>query len=269
MKQNDYMDNTLSASQIDLDAGTDAKVIGNLKTQDFLIIIAISAGTLLLFSLLGFLPFFIRIFLFGIPIATGVFFQADGPRRLKIHREFSARDHDVEQGKPLEAAYEWGDFKTLKNFIVVEDYVIVFANLMLPPTDLFSTEDHDMLAEGMAAMVRTTVQSGAVIETYLFHRPFVPDKISNIIREKYWMETGTSRYVTELYIRIVFSGKDVAKAEMLSNRIRRAYFSNGGKGDWIWTSAAVAAQESHDALNPGAVRKRYLEMISNANRSTH
>lgn len=268
MSQNNYMENTLLSNQIDLDAGTDAKVIGNLKTQDFLIIIAVSAATLFLFALASFIPFLIRLLLFSIPIGTGVFFQADGPRRLKIHREFSARDHNIEQGEPLNTAYEWKDFETLKNFIVAEDYVIVFANLILPPTDLFSEEDHEMLSEGMAAMVRTTVQSGAVIETYLFHRPFVPDKISNITREKYWMETGTSRYVTELYIRIVFLGKDVAKAETLSNRIRRAYFSNGGKGDWAWTSAATAAQESHDALNPGAVRKRYLEVISNANRRT-
>ena len=263
-----YMENTLTASQIDLDAGTDAKVIGNLKTQDFLIIMAVTAATLLLFAIAGFIPFLIRLLLFLIPIATGVFFQADGPRRLMIRREFIARDHEIEQGELLDAAYEWKSFETLKNFIVTDDHVIVFANLVLPPTDLFSEEDHEILSEGIATMVRTAVQAGAVIETYLFHRSFVPDKISNIAREKYWMETGTSRYVTELYIRMIFLGKDVAKAETLSNRIRRAYFSNGGKGDWIWTSAATVAQESHDALNPGALRKRYLEVITNASRRT-
>lgn len=268
MSQKNYLDDSLNANQIDLDAGTDAKVIGNLKTQDFLIIMAVAAATLLLFALVGFIPFFIRILLFLIPVATGVFFQADGPKKLMIRREFSSRNHEIKQGEPLDTAYEWQSFETLKNFIVVDDFVIVFANLVLPPTDLLSEEDHEILSKGVATMVRTAVQSGAVIETYLFHRSFVPDKINNIDREKYWMETGTSRYVTELYIRIIFSGKDVAKAETLSNRIRRAYFSNGGKGDWIWTSAATVAQESHDALNPGALRKRYLEVISNASRRT-
>ncbi|KLU61677.1 hypothetical protein CEB3_c18550 [Peptococcaceae bacterium CEB3] len=261
MKQ-DFM----PAEQIELDAGTDAVVIGNIKTQDFLIIAGVAALSLLLFGLLAFIPVLVRALVFLIPIGAGLFFQMDGPRKLKIRREFSARPREIAAGNPLAHGYDWKPFETLKNFIVQDGQVMVFANLILPPTDLLSDSEYEMLTEGVAAMVRTAVQVGAVLETYLFHRSFVPERVENLTREKYWMETGTSRYVTELYVRLIFAGGDVAKAETLSNRIRRAYYAGGGKGEWIWVSAANAAQESHDALNPGALRKRYLEVIADASR---
>ncbi len=268
MSQKDFLEN-IQPEQIDLDATTDAKVIGNLKTQDFLVIMVVSMLVLLLFSILGFLPFLLRIWLFAIPFAVGFFFQADGPRKFAIKKDFNSRPREISPGEQIDAAYEWKNFETAKNFITVDDTVIVFGSLVLPPIALLSQRDLDGLTEGFSSMVRTSAQAGALIETYLFHRAFVPNSVDNIIREKYWMETGTSRYVTELYIRLIFAGKDVVPAETISNRIRRAYFSNGGKGEWIWASAAVAAQESHDALNPGALRKRYLEVVGNASSGSY
>lgn len=252
-----------SADYIDLDPEMDAFVVGNIRIHEFLVVMGATMGTLILFGITAFLPLIIRLILFlPIPFLTALFFQVDMPRKLKIKKVFGKRPAVINIGDTLEDAYDF--FNSARNYVVEDNMIEVFASIVLPPRILFSEIENELLTRGLMAAIRTTVQSGGAFEYFLFHRNYVPPQVnlgkSTLLdtREVYWMQSGTARYVTEVYVKLIFPN-DLARAETLSNRVKRAYFANGGKGQWIWAMAALAAQESHDALNPGALRRRYVE----------
>lgn len=252
---------------IDLDATIDAHVIGRVTVMQFIIVVLMIIPSIFLAFMILQLPFFIAcVVALLFPAGTFFYFYNDGPRELKILSNFYKRKRNPEPGYIMPGAYDFEAYSTMNPLVGVPDYVLVYATLTLQPVSLLGESEEVCLKIALERLTRAAAKADIILDWFMSHelyRPVVPPETNPLLqdRNRYWMETGTSRFQTPLVIRLAAKTQDLDEAWRRAEQVRRGYESAGGEG-WEWASCQLVGQMAIDQLDPGAAWRRYVNQFN-------
>lgn len=252
---------------IDLDATIDAHVIGRVTVMQFVIVVLMIVPSIFLSFMILHLPFFIATFVTLLfPTGTFFFFYYDGPRELKILNSYYKRKRNPKPGEIMPGAYDFENFSTMNPLVAVPGYVLIYATLTLQPVSLLGESEEKRLKIALERLTRAAAKANLILDWFMSHelyRPVVAQESNPFLQERnrYWMETGTSRFQTPLVIRLVAKTQDLDEAWRLAEQVRRGYESAKGEG-WEWASCQLVGQMTIDQLDPGAAWRRYVNQFN-------
>jgi len=253
---------------IDLDPTIDAHVVGMVTSVQFGIAVLSFVPGLIVLSMFTSWSIMVRLIVAVIfPVGTFIFFFFDGPRALAIFQYYHKRKRDLSPGDDLTGAYNLDSFSTTNPLLQVKDYVLVYASITLQPVALMGRDSEDRLHFALERLVRATAKTDIICDWFFSHelyRPTITPESDEVLqaRNKYWMTTGASRFVTPIVVRLAAKTKDLDQAWIQAEKVRRGYESGGGEG-WEWASCQFVGQMSVDQLDPGAAWRRYVDQFKN------
>lgn len=252
---------------IDLDPTIDAHVIGRVTSVQFGIAVLSFVPGLIVLSTLSPWSFMVRLIVALLfPVGTFIYYFFDGPRTLAIFKHYHKRKRNIPPGDSLTGAYNLEDFSTTNPLLQVEEYVLVYASITLQPVALMGRDSEDRLHVAMERLIRATAKADVICDWFFSHelyRPTVMPESDEVLRSrnKYWMTTGSNRFVTQLVVRLAAKTQDLDQAWIQAEKVRRGYESAGGEG-WQWASCQFVGQMSIDQLDPGAAWRRYIDQFN-------
>lgn len=252
---------------IDLDSTIDAHVIGRVTVVQFVIVIVMIIPSIFLSFVVLQLPFYIAsVVTLIFPAGTFIFFYKDGPREFKILSSYYKRKRNPGPGYIMPGAYDFESFSTMNPLAVVPDYVLVFATLTLQPVSLLGESEEARLKIALERLTRAAAKANIILDWFMSHelyRPTISSESHPFLqdRNRYWMETGTSRFQTPLIIRLAAKTQNLDEAWRVAEQVRRGYESAGGEG-WEWASCQLVGQMTIDQLDPGAAWRRYVNQFN-------